>query len=118
MGENRSSKSSSKISVINNDKYHSRQTDELETPTYCWKKQQIQEWLQKKEITSIENETINNSRNVVKHVKNAEEFLEIDFGELSSVVEDFKINLTDSDNVVSDKNVNSSESSEEISTII
>lgn len=57
---------------------------------------------------------INNSRNALEHVKKVGPFWKIAFEELSPIVGDSMINLTDSDNVVSDEEADSSESSEEI----
>ena len=39
---------SKSVTVIDNAKYHSRQTDDSKVPTTSWKKLQIQKWLRKK----------------------------------------------------------------------
>ena len=50
----------------------------------------------------------------MEHIQKVEEeFGKIDFGETSLIIEDFKINLTDSDKEVSNEEIGSSESSNE-----
>ena len=52
--------------------------------------------------------------NVIEHIKKVkEEFGKSDFGETSLIMEGFIINLTDSDNEVSNAEIGSSESSDE-----
>ena len=74
-----------------------------------------------KELTpkALSNWKINNWRNALEHVKKIEkEFWRIYFRDSSPIVENFKINLTDPDNEVLNKEVGSSESSDEIQKTI
>ena len=66
---------------------------------------------QLKELTlkTLSDLKINNWRNAGKHIKKVEEFWKIDFAKLSPIVEDFIINLTDSDYEVCDEEVDSYE---------
>ena len=40
------------VVLIDNAKYHSRQTDESKKPTTAWRKQRIKDWLDKKGLES------------------------------------------------------------------
>ena len=46
------------VVLIDNAKYHTRQTEESKTPTTNWRKKEIQKWLEERKVPFIEKETI------------------------------------------------------------
>ena len=56
------------VVLIDNAKYHSRQTDDSKKPTTSWRKQEIKDWLDKKSVENDERDTkaslLNKSRNI------------------------------------------------------
>ena len=46
------------VVLIDNAKYHTRQTEESKTPNTSWRKKEIQAWLEEKKIPFVEKETI------------------------------------------------------------